>query len=92
MHVGVQLVLALLLGVGVAASARVLLEDLHALLWSVISVLLVGMGAAAFVLTDGLSLELDLPIAVLLAAVLVVHGLGWAAADHGGTDPAEETS
>ncbi len=83
--------LALLLGVGVVGSQRVLREDLHAVLWTAVGLGLAGVGVVLFGLTDGLALQLDLPLAALTGSLLVVTVLDWAVADNEGEyDPPEE--
>ncbi len=82
-HVGAWLpvVLTALLLAGIWATRRRLREDLHCAVWLAAPAALVVAGAVLFRVTDGLVLDLGLPVAACLVALLVLRLHGWALED-----------
>ena len=73
--------LAALLIAGVWWSQRRLRDDVHSLAWLIAGVALVALGAAVFRVTDGLVLDVGLPLTAMLVAVLVTRVRAWALED-----------
>ncbi|MCB9777740.1 MAG: CHASE2 domain-containing protein [Alphaproteobacteria bacterium] len=73
--------LGIALAAGVSLSWRRLSDARHAALWLGVCALVAAGGVLIFSWTDGLALELDLPLALALVALLLVHLRGWASLD-----------
>ncbi len=75
--------LAGLLAVGILGTRRRLGDGAHGLGWILAMALLVVAGCGLFALTDGLAVQLDLPLAVGSGTLLAVHFAGWARSELG---------
>ena len=73
--------LALALAAGVVATRRRLRDDVHTIGWLALTAGLLLLGVALFRLTDGLTLDLGLPITVSLVTLLAVRVHAWALED-----------
>jgi len=73
--------LAALIVVGVWWTQRRLRDDAHSLAWVAVAFALVGLGALVFRWSDGLVLDLGLPLTALLVTLIVVRLKGWAMED-----------
>ena len=82
-HAGTWLPVALttLLLIGIFATRRRLREDLHCAVWCAAPLALVVAGVVVFRATDGLVLDLGLPVAASLVALVVLRLHGWALED-----------
>jgi len=63
---------------GVWFTRRPLRDDVHTVLWVVLALALVGLGALLFALTDGLVLPMGPPVAATLLAIVLLRVHGWA--------------
>ena len=70
--------LAVVLVVGIAWTRRRLRADVHSVLWVGACVALVAAGAVLFAATDGVVLELGVPLAAALLALVGLRLQGWA--------------
>lgn len=73
--------LAALLIAGVWWSHRRLRDDVHSVAWLAIAAVLVAAGALLFRLSDGLVLDLGLPLTALLVTLITVRLKAWALED-----------
>lgn len=71
-------VLAIVVVAGLVFSASRLREDVHTLAALALGLVLVGAGAVVFVVTDGLVLNLAVPLTALILGIVALRLRGWA--------------
>ena len=73
--------LAVLLVGGMWMTRRKLRDDVHSILWTAAGVALIAVGAVLFIITDGVVLELGVPLSAGLLGLIALRVRGWAEED-----------